>query len=78
MEFNNDVIKKENLNKDNDKVENKKSKKKIWIIVGFLFIIIIGAIIVYAKITEDNCSNNLSNEPLTGGYQLPGRWNCSS
>ena len=51
----------------NSTQENKNRHKKIWIAIGIIFIILIITIIVFAKLNEDNCTNNTFPNPHTGG-----------
>lgn len=46
--------------------EEKKNKKKLWVIISIVTIVILViGIIVYAKMSEDNCNNNIN--PANGG-----------
>lgn len=65
MENNNEV---NNLEKENLKInKDKNNKKKLWIIISSIIIVIaILGIIVYATISEDNCTNNINPRPSSG------------
>lgn len=64
MENNNEVnnLEKENLKNEKTNINKGKSnKKKLWIIISLIIVIAITGIIVYARISEDNCTGNTNN-----------------
>lgn len=56
MENNN--VEKENQKNEQTNNKIKNNKKKIWIIVSIIIVMIIVGIIIYFKISEDNCTNS--------------------
>lgn len=52
-------LEKENLKNEQTNInKGKNNKKKLWIIISFIIVIAIIGIIVYSRISEDNCTNN--------------------
>lgn len=63
MENNNkevNKLEKENLKNEKTNNKGKNNKKKLWIIVSSIIIMAILGIIVYATISEDNCTNTIN------------------
>lgn len=70
MENNNEVnnLEKENLKNEQTNInKGKNNKKKFLIIISSIIVIAIIGIIVYAAISEDNCTNNINSIPSSGG-----------
>ena len=70
MENNNEVndLEKENLKNEQTNInKGKNNKKKLWIIISLIIVIAIIGIIVYARISEDNCTNNINPITPSGG-----------
>lgn len=61
MENNNEVNNSEKENLKNEQTDNKgkNNKKKLWIIISIIIVMVIVGIIIYARILEDNCTNNI-------------------
>lgn len=76
MKNNNEEVKNtlNNLEKENTKNEQsnikgeKKNKKKLWIILSITIVIVIAGIIIYTRISKDDCTNNVINpRPSSSG-----------
>lgn len=70
MENNNEVnnLEKEKLkNEETNIKKGKNNKRKLWIIISFIIVISIIGIIIYARFSENDCTNNINPIPSSSG-----------